>query len=55
MQRNAVLVFYAVMMVAIVVAMDFIFFRHKFRERLVANITVVLVFAVLYLIFLRRK
>ena len=46
---------YAVIMVATIVAMDFLFFRHRFRERLVANIVIVLVFVVLYLIFLRRK
>jgi hypothetical protein len=55
MGRNVVLVFYVVLMVAIVVAMDFLFFRHRFRERLIANIAIVLVFAIFYLIFLRRK
>jgi len=55
MGRNAVLVFYVVLMVACVVAVDLLFFRHRFRERLIANIAIVLVFAVLYLIFLRRK
>ena len=55
MGRNAVLAFYVVLMVALVVAVDFLFFRHRFRERLIANIAIVVVFAVLYLIFLRRK
>jgi len=55
MGRNVVPVFYVVLMVAIVVAVDFLFFRHRFRERLLANITIVLVFAVFYLVFLRRK
>jgi len=55
MGRNAALVFYVVLMIAIVVAVDFLFFRHRFRERLIANIVIVLVFAVYYLIFLRRK
>ncbi len=41
-------------MVAIIVAVDFLFFRHRFRERLIANITIVLVFAVLYSLFHRR-
>ena len=55
MGRNAVLVFYAVLMVAIVVAVDFLFFRHRFGERLIANIAIVLVFAVFYVLFLKRK
>jgi hypothetical protein len=55
MGRNAVQVFYAVLMVACVVTVDFLFFRHRFRERLIANIAIVLLFAVIYLIFPRRK
>jgi len=55
MGRNAIAVFYVVLMIATVVAVDLLFFRHRFRERLIANITIVLVFAVFYLIFLRRK
>jgi len=53
--RNAVPVFYVSLMVATVVAVDFLFFRHRFGERLIANIAIVLVFAVFYVIFLRRK
>lgn len=55
MTRNSILLFYTALMIAIVVSADFIFFRHKFRERLVANIVIVLVFMVVYFIFLRRK
>jgi len=55
MKGNTVQVFYAVLMVATVVAADLLFFRHQFRERLIANITIVLVFVVFYLIFLKRK
>ena len=54
MGKNAVLVFYVVLMVAIVVAVDFLFFRHRFRERLIANISIVLVFTVFYFMFLKR-
>lgn len=49
------MVFYGALMVATIVAVDFLFFRHRFGERLVANIAIVLVFAVFYLLFLRRK
>jgi membrane protein YdbS with pleckstrin-like domain len=55
MGRNTTLIFYIVLMVAIIVTMDLLFFRHRFRERLIANIAIVLVFAIFYLIFLRRK
>jgi hypothetical protein len=55
MGRNTVLGLYAVLMVAIVVAVDFLFFRYQFRERLLANIVIVLVFAVFYFVFLKRK
>lgn len=55
MSRNVMLVFYAVLMIALVVAVDLLFFRHRFRERLIANVAIVLVFVVLYLLFLKRK
>jgi len=55
MGRDAVPVFYVALMVATVVAVDLLFFRHRFRERLIANIAMVLVFVVFYLIFLKRK
>jgi len=41
-------------MVAIIVAVDFLFFRQRFWERLIVNIGIVLVFAALYLRFLKR-
>jgi hypothetical protein len=46
---------YIVIMVVTVVAVDVAFFRHQFRERLIANLAFVLLFAVFYLLFLRRK
>jgi len=55
MGRNTAVVFYVALMVVSVVAMDLLFFRHRFHERLIANITIVLVFVVVYFIFLRRK
>jgi hypothetical protein len=53
MGRSAT-VLYAVAMVALVIAVDVIFFRHHFRERLIANIAIVVVFAVVYLILRQR-
>jgi hypothetical protein len=47
-------VLYVVAMVAIIVGLDFAFFRNRFWERLMVNIGVVLVFAAFYLRFFRR-
>ena len=54
MAGNATAVLYGVLMAAIVVAVDFLFFRNRFWERLIANIGIVLVFAAFYLSFLKR-
>jgi len=54
MGKKAALVLYGVAMAAVIVGVDFAFFRHRFWERLTANIGIVLVFAAFYLRFLRR-
>ena len=41
-------------MVAIVVGVDVLFFKHQFWERLIVNVGIVLVFAAVYLRFLKR-
>jgi hypothetical protein len=41
-------------MVAVVVGLDVLFFRHLFWERLIVNVGIVLVFAGFYLRFLKR-
>jgi hypothetical protein len=46
---------YVVLMIFVVVAADILFFRHRLRERLLANAAIVLVFLVFYLLFLRHK
>ena len=47
---------YVVAMVAVIVGVDFMFFRNRFRfwERLSVNVGIVLVFLAFYLRFLRR-
>ena len=45
---------YIVLLVATIVAVDFLFFRTHFWERLIANIGIVLVFSAFYFRFLRR-
>lgn len=55
MGRRIVEVLYLVVMVALIVGVDFAFFRHRFFPRLIVNIGIVLVFAAFYLRFLRRR
>ena len=54
MNRRVAVVLYLVAMVAIIVGVDFAFFKNRFLERLAVNIGIVLVFAAFYLRFLRR-
>jgi hypothetical protein len=53
MSRQAATVLYGVPM-AVIVGVDFAFFRNRFWERLTVNIGIVLVFAAFYLRFLRH-
>ncbi len=54
MRRPVTAVLYVLAMAAIIVAVDFMFFRNRFWERLTVNIGIVLVFAAFYLRFLKR-
>jgi len=47
-------VLYVVAMAAVIVGVDFEFFRNRFWERLTVNIGIVLVFGAFYLRFLSR-
>ena len=42
------------MIIAVVVGVDVLFFRYQFWERLIVNVGIVLVFAAFYLRFLKR-
>jgi hypothetical protein len=53
MGRQAAIALYVVAMAAVIVGVDFVFFRHRVWERLLVNIGIVLVFAAFYLRFLR--
>jgi uncharacterized protein (DUF983 family) len=55
MGRQVAVVLYVVAMIAVVVGVDFVFFRNRFWERLIVNIGIVLVFAALYLRFLKAS
>ena len=54
MGRQAAVVLYVLAMVAVVVSVDVLFFKHQFWERLAVNIGIVLVFGAFYLRFLKR-
>jgi preprotein translocase subunit SecE len=54
MVRHVAVVLYVVAMAALIVAVDFVFFRNRFWERLVVNIGIVLVFVAFYLRFFGR-
>jgi type IV secretory pathway VirB2 component (pilin) len=54
MSREVAVALYVVAMTAVIVGVDFAFFRNRFWERLIVNIGIVLVFAAFYLRFLRR-
>jgi predicted cobalt transporter CbtA len=53
MGKQAVIVLYVLALVAVVVGVDILFFRHEFWPRLLANVGIVLVFAAVYLRFLK--
>ncbi len=55
MDKNVTLVIFGLLMVAIIVGVDVLFFRHRFWARLSANIGIVLVFMALYFVFLKRS
>jgi hypothetical protein len=54
MGRQVAVVLYLVAMAAVIVGVDIAFFRHRFWERLIVNIGIVLVFAAFYFRFFRQ-
>jgi hypothetical protein len=55
MGRQAAIALCVLTMVAVVVGVDILFFRHHFWERLAVNIGIVLVFTAFYFRFLNRS
>ncbi|MPW23189.1 hypothetical protein GCT13_42100 [Paraburkholderia sp. CNPSo 3157] len=53
MRRNTSAPLYVVLLIAVVVSVDLLFFRTRFWERLQVNIGIVLVFAAFYLRLLK--
>jgi hypothetical protein len=54
MGRQTVLVLYVLSLIAVVVGVDVLFFRHQFWPRLAVNVGIVLVFGAFYVRFLKR-
>jgi hypothetical protein len=53
-RRQAAVGLYVLALVAVVVGVDILFFRHELWERLIVNIGIVLVFVAFYLRFLKH-
>ena len=54
MTRHMSVVLYILVLIAVVVSLDLLFFKGRFWERLMVNIGIVLVFAAFYLRFLKN-
>ena len=54
MSKQVVIALYVAAMIAVIVGVDFGFFRNRFWERLAVNVGIVLVFAAFYFRFLQR-
>ena len=55
MRNQPAVALYVLALIAVVVAVDVLFFRGQFWERLMANIGIVLLFGAFYLRFLRHS
>lgn len=53
MDRRVAVALYVAAMIAVIVGVDFLFFKNRFWERLTVNIGIVLVFAAFYFRFLK--
>jgi hypothetical protein len=54
MGRQMTTALYVILMAAVIIAIDFLFFKNRFWERLMVNVGIVLVFAAFYFRFLKR-
>lgn len=54
MNESTTIVLYVVLMIAVIVAVDVLFFRGWFWERLAANIGIVLLFGAFYFRYLKH-
>lgn len=54
MDKHVVVAIYVLAMVAVIVAVDILVFRHQFWPRLAVNVGIVLVFGAFYFRFLKH-
>ncbi len=54
MTRNMSVVLYIVVLIAVVISVDLLFFNNRFWERLMVNIGIVFVFTAFYLRFIKH-
>jgi type IV secretory pathway VirB2 component (pilin) len=54
MQRTTYIALYIAALAIVIVGVDLLFFKHRFWERLMVNIGIVLVFAAFYLRFVKH-
>jgi uncharacterized membrane protein len=54
MPRDIYVVLYIVILIAVIVSVDLLFFKDRFWERLIVNIGIVLVFVAFYFRFLKN-
>jgi len=54
MRSQTTTALYVLLMVAVIIAIDFLFFKNRFWERLTVNVGIVLVFAAFCFRFLKR-
>ena len=54
MPTNTYVVLYILILIAVIVSVDLLFFKNQFWERLMVNIGIVLVFVAFYLRFFSR-
>ena len=54
MRSQTTTALYVLLMAAVIIAIDFLFFKNRFWERLMVNVGIVLVFGAFYFRFLKR-
>lgn len=54
MNKDSFIVVYLIIMISLIVSLDFLFLRHHFTLRLIVNISIVVIFILLYLLIFKN-
>ncbi len=54
MPKNLITILFVLLMITVIVGADLLFFKNLFWQRLIANISIVLVFVAFYVRFLKK-